>query len=183
MPRPRASRRLIDASVCEVQRPNIGLVGDTGEDAARRLETEVAALLGWIGQVDKRTVGQRPGADDWSAVECLAHTAEFIPFWAAWATDVAARERTGEPFGRTHDDIERLAAVERGRGEPIDALIARVRSGTERAAATFRAIPDERWARSGRHARRGEMTIREFVDAFVINHVREHAQQARAAIA
>jgi hypothetical protein len=158
-------------------------VGDTGEDAARRLEAEVAALLGWIGQVDGRSVGQRPAADDWSAVECLAHTAEFVPFWAAQAADVASRERTGEPFGRTHDDTTRLDAVERGRTEPLDVLIARLRSGTARAAATLRAIPDERWSRSGRHARRGEMTIREFIDAFVIDHVRDHAQQARAAIA
>jgi len=158
-------------------------VGDTGEDAARRLEAEVDALLRWVGQIDARTVGRRHSAEEWSAVECLAHTAEMIPYWAAQAADVAARDRPGEPFGRVHDDPDRIAAVERGRSEPLDDLIARVRSETARATATLRAIPDERWSRSGRHARRGEMTVREFVDAFLIDHVREHTLQARAAIA
>lgn len=158
-------------------------MGDTGEDAARRLEAEVEALLRWVGQIDARTVGRRRSAEEWSAVECLAHTAEMIPYWAAQAADVAARDRPGEPFGRVADDPDRIAAVERAQSDTLDDLLARVRSGTAQASATLRAIPDEGWSMSGRHAHRGEMTVREFVDAFLIDHVREHALQACTAIA
>lgn len=157
-------------------------MGRLGEEAALRLEREVASLASWAARLDDRAVHARPSADEWSVMECLAHADEFIPYWGRQAQVLAARERDGEPFGRAHDDPDRIAAVERGRREAAGVTLERIRAETAATGALLRAIPDERYQRSGRHPRRGEMTVSQLVDAFLVDHVAEHARQARAAL-
>lgn len=158
------------------------MAGIAAERAAA-LARAVDDLARSAERVDRRALYARPGAEDWSVMACLVHAAEFLPYWARQAREVASRERSGEPFGRTHDDPERVAAVERGRDDRLADVLPRLRAAAAEAVELLGAIPDERWSRSGRHARRGEMTVAEIVDRFLIEHVAEHARQARDAAA
>lgn len=116
---------------------------------------------------------------EWSATEILAHVAEFMPYWAEQAAQVAARGRDGEPFGRTHDDPARIAAVDAHAHDPLDESEARAVEATRTAIATLRRIPADGWARTAVHARRGEMTVAQIVEQFIVHHLDEHSSQAR----
>jgi hypothetical protein len=110
----------------------------------------------------------------------LAHVAEFLPYWAEQALAVAGRDSDGQPFGRTHTDPERLGAVDRHAGDPLPDLASAARHAA--AAATLARIPPARWERTGTHARRGEMSVRAIVDAFLVTHLDEHLAQAEEAL-
>src|SRR5205823_1082285 len=88
-----------------------------------------------------------------------------------------------QPFGRTHDDPERIRAVEEHAGESLEKAIELVQEALRECVQTLRAIPAEGWRRTARHARRGELTVEQFVDMFLVEHVEEHRRQAEATIA
>ncbi len=127
--------------------------------------------------------GRRDVPDGWSTSEILAHLVEMLPYWAEQARTVAQRPHNGEPFGRTHDDPARIAAVERGAEEDARTLLPRVREALAQATAVLEAIPAADWQRSGRHANRGEMTVAMIVDQFLVDHANEHAAQFQAVLA
>ncbi|MDQ3810400.1 MAG: DinB family protein [Chloroflexota bacterium] len=125
----------------------------------------------------------RPAAEEWSAAEILAHLAEMLPYWAEQARAVAARGQDGEPFGRTQDDPDRIAAVRQHARDDLRELAAGVRASLDRAAAVLGAIPEPGWQRTGRHARRGEMSVTQIVEQFLVEHAEEHGQQLAAVLA
>ncbi len=114
----------------------------------------------------------------WEAAQVWAHMAEFVPYWQGQAEHVAARfDGEAVPFGRVKSDALRIAAVEAGRGAPIDEL-----SGSlSEALGAFRRYveglgPVERRA-VGRHPTLGEMEVEEIIGRFVVDHLEEHLEQ------
>ena len=150
-----------------------------GEERARRLESAAEGLLQRLEGLEGDAVYQEPGEGEWSVMKALAHVAEILPYWSRQAQAVAEGEG-GQPFGRTHEDPDRIAAVEEHAHDSLDEVLHRLRAGLGEATATLRAIPPDGWARTGRHSRRGEMTVEEIVDLFLIEHVEEHAGQVQA---
>lgn len=148
------------------------------DTVARQLEGRLADLVAAC-----RAAPGVAGGATWSPTEILAHVAEFMPYWAAQAVQVAARERDGEPFGRTHDDPARIAAVDAHADDPLDEAAARAVGGTRDSIAILRRIPTDAWARTAVHARRGEMTVAQIVEQFIVHHMDEHATQALEAAA
>ena len=118
------------------------------------------------------------GDERWEAGQVWAHLAEFPGYWLAQAQRVVALP-TNEPvpFGRVKTDAGRLAAIERDRHTDPAALLARVRSSLAEVTAAARSLPPNAWALRGMHPSRGEMTVREIVDRFIVAHLEEHAQQ------
>ena len=153
---------------------------NAGEERARRLETAVEGLLQRVEGLDGDAAYQEPGGGEWSVMKALAHVAEILPYWSRQARAVADGERGGQPFGRTHEDPDRIAAVEEHAHDPLDEVLPRLRSGLAEAAMALRAIPPEGWVRRGLHSRRGAMTVEQIVDLFLIEHVEEHAGQVQA---
>ncbi len=122
------------------------------------------------------TLHAAPDAQTWSAIKILAHAAEFVPYWARQARDVASTSATGA-FGRTHEDPARIAAVEEHANDTLQTVAARLERGMAEAEQILSAIPPSGWVRRGRHARRGEMTAAAIVDAFMLDHLEEHRRQ------
>ncbi len=152
-----------------------------GEQRARRLESLTAQLLEGIDGIPTAELHARPAPDDWTVMQSLAHVAELLPYWARQAQDVAARTEDDQPFGRTHDDPDRIAAVEAHRDDALDEVLPRIRAALTESSATLRALPAGGWTRTGRHARRGEMTVEQIVDQFLVEHLEEHTRQVEAA--
>ena len=123
-----------------------------------------------------------PTPGEWPVMSTLAHVVELMPYWARQAREVAARPRNGEPFGRTHDDPDRIGAVEQHGRDSLGAALERIRQALDETVRTLRAIPAEGWSRTARHANRGEMSVEAIVDQFLVSHVEEHLGQAREAI-
>ena len=152
------------------------------EDMARRLETAGQALLQRVEPLADEDLRRKPADGEWSVMQVLAHVAEMLPYWSRQAREIVARERDNEPFGRTQDDPGRIAAVEQHASDGLDIMLARLRSGLAEAVGTIRGLPPNAWARTGQHARRGEMTVDQIVQEFLVSHLDEHSQQIEATL-
>lgn len=118
------------------------------------------------------------GEERWEAGQVWAHVAEFPGYWLAQAERVIALP-TNEPvpFGRVKTDVSRIEAIERDRHTDPEALLARVRSSLAEVTDAARAFPAEAWMRRGAHPTRGEMTVRQIIERFIVEHLEEHADQ------
>jgi dipeptidyl aminopeptidase/acylaminoacyl peptidase len=151
-----------------------------GEKRARRIESLIETLLERADTIPADALYREPRVGDWSIAKILAHVAEVLPYWSTQARVVAARAEDNRPFGRTHDDPDRIAAIEaRGHDSP-EQLVSCLRTRCAESTATLRAIPEAGWVRTASHARRGELSVEQIVDQFLIEHLDEHTQQAEA---
>jgi hypothetical protein len=155
-----------------------------GEAQAARLErvyAEVARLLGDPAVMSRLRTA--PGENEWSAMQTLGHMTEMIPYWLSHCRALMAA--TGEPprFGRTLDSPERLAGVAHGAATGPDALLAQLQKEVRAAAGTIRRLSVAERNKRGLHASRGEMSVSDVLESFIVGHAEEHLQQVRAALA
>ena len=118
----------------------------------------------------------------WGPMEVLAHSAEMLPFWLGEIERILADDPEPVPFGRIADDPTRLAIIERDRTLPPRELFDRIASGVDRYSRRLRDLDDAAVTRTGLHPRRGEMTIGEILERFVVGHLEEHARQLTEAV-
>jgi hypothetical protein len=153
-----------------------------GAARAQRVAEVVEPFRTYFASLDRASLYQRPAPEEWSPMMVAAHVAEILIYWSEQAREVAARASDGEPFGRTHEDPDRIAAVENHAEDAPETTLARLDEGLATATATLRGLSPQAWRRTARHARRGEMTIAQFVDLFLIDHVLEHTAQLQASV-
>jgi uncharacterized damage-inducible protein DinB len=152
------------------------------EQRIERIEVGVQRLIETVEALPSQVLYAQPALDEWPVMSTLAHVVELMPYWAHQALNVSSRTNDGEPFGRTHDDPDRVGAVQQHGRDSLDSTLPRLRAAAAEAVQTLRAIPSDRWTRTARHATRGDMTVEMIVDQFLVSHVEEHLAQAREAI-
>ena len=155
------------------------------------MTADVEALIARLAEAERRLVEHAdaplpPGLTDpdrdtderWEAGQVWAHLAEFPGYWLGQARRVIALP-TNEPvpFGRVKTDAGRLEAIERDRNTDPAALLVRVRSSLAEVSEAARAWPAVAWTRRGAHPTRGEMTVDQIVERFIVEHLEEHADQ------
>jgi DinB family protein len=120
-----------------------------------------------------------PGGDErWEAGQVWAHIAEFVPYWHDQIESVIGEyDGTPVPFGRTRTDPDRVAAIEMGRVEPIADTAARTAEASEAARRYLNGLNPVEWSAVGLHPVRGEMDVAQMVEAFLADHLEEHADQ------
>lgn len=156
------------------------------DDLIERLDEAATAFRALRGPVESGepwplspAYGTEPESD-WGPMETLAHVDEMIPFWLEQADRIVATDGPEPaPFGRTISDPDRIGRIGRDREQPASELFDRFDREVAAADDWIRALPAEAFERIGAHARLGEMTVRDIVERFVINHVGEHARQLR----
>jgi len=141
-----------------------------------RLDRLVATPTPGLTEPDDGT-GER-----WEAGQVWAHIAEFVPYWLGELQRVVAGGRAPGvadpvPYGRTKTDPVRMEAIERDRREDPRALLGRATDGIARVRAFTRALPMEGWSAVGLHPTRGEVPVERIVDASLVEHLEEHADQ------
>jgi hypothetical protein len=123
-----------------------------------------------------------PGSGErWESGQVWAHVAEFVPYWIEQANQVI--KGAGDdlvPFGRTHNDEGRIAAIERDRTQPVSVLWSDARYDIEGLRRFVTGLADSAWTLHGLHPTRGVMTIEEIVEEFLVGHLEEHAEQLDA---
>ena len=153
-----------------------------GEAQARRLESAYEQLAALLRRPDvARRLRAAPGENEWSAMQTLGHTVEMIPYWLSHCRALIA---AAEPprFGRTLDAPERLAGVERGATGTPDEYLRLLNDEVQAAAKVIRHMPAAERGRKGIHLRRGEMTVADVVEVFIVAHAEEHLVQVQAAL-
>jgi uncharacterized damage-inducible protein DinB len=147
------------------------------EARLERLERNVRDLVRECEELPREVLYREPRAGEWTVINTLAHVAEILPYWAHQAE--AILRSPGAPFGRTHEDPDRIAAVEQHAADTLAEVLERVRRGLDESLSTLRSIPAAEWGKAGVHSRRGSMTITDVVDSFLCSHAEEHLRQIR----
>jgi hypothetical protein len=158
-------------------------------DQADRLERATADLLALRGEVQASTwpLAERYGTEpeaSWGPPEVLAHIQEYLRYWLGEIERVvAAPGPEAVPFGRIADDPVRIGVIGRDRTVPLGELFARIESDGRRVAARLRELSDDEANRRGIHPTRGEMTVRDQLEPFLVGHTEGHVAQLRETLA
>ena len=152
----------------------------TPEERIERLQRGVADLLGAVRNLPDEALYREPTDGEWSIMQNLAHVAEMLPYWAHQAE--AIDRAPGQPFGRTHDDPVRIGEIDAHANDVLELTLTRIQAAADECIAVLRGLPMEAWAKSGIHPSRGEMTVEQMIDAFVVGHVTAHARQIADAL-
>jgi hypothetical protein len=124
--------------------------------------------------------GTEPEAD-WGPREVLAHVNEMLPYWATELRLILAGDAAGAtPFGRISTDPTRLGRIASDRRLSCGDLLDRIAADLPRVEDVLAALTPADIERRGLHATRGELTVGESADRFLVSHLAEHVVQLRA---
>jgi len=154
------------------------------ETAIDRLSRAVDALIA-SARAAGDDVYQIPGEGEWSAMQNLAHVAEFVPFWAVRARDFAIGRLGEQPFGRTPEEWDqRAVAVSEHANANLESMIDKVKGGLATAVEALRDIPEDGWNRTGvLEPNALRQSVGELVELRLLGHVESHVRQAAEAAA
>jgi len=155
----------------------------SGEAQAKRLEhvyDEVAKLLREPGVASRLRTS--PGRNEWSAMQALGHMTEMIPYWLNHCRTLIAASGTPPTFGRTAGSPERLAGVAHGAGADPDALLRQLGEEVRAAAGVIRQFSASERGKRGLSTERGEVTVAQTIESFIVEHAEEHLAQMQMAL-
>lgn len=161
------------------------------DQEADRLEAAAAGILGLRSEVEAagpwplaELYGPEPEAS-WGPPELLAHVEEYLPYWLGEIERVVAAGDTPTPvpFGRVATDPLRIGVIGRDRMLPLRELFARIESDAPRVAARLRELTEAEASRRGTHPARGEMSVRDMLEPFLVGHSEGHVTQLREILA
>jgi hypothetical protein len=112
----------------------------------------------------------------WDRGQILAHVAEMLPYWVGVIDRILAGG-DGTPFGRDRTDPSRVGPIERDRHSDPDRLLDRMDEGVALVRARLAGLGPADLERTGRHPARGEVTVAQIVEDYLVGHLEEHADQ------
>jgi hypothetical protein len=119
----------------------------------------------------------------WGPGEVLAHLAEMAQYWLGEIERVLDGSPDPVPFGRIATDEVRIGVVGRDRSLPPRVLYDRIDDALTRFDARWRQLTDADLARRGLHPSRGELTVAEMPDRFIVGHLADHVTQIERILA
>lgn len=153
-------------------------IDSIGHEYAVQLSELVADLRSWASDCDENVLYRTPPDGEWTVMENLVHVVEFLPYWVEELYGVIKSPE--EPFGRTHEDPDRIKSVEDHALDSLQDVLVNLDDAADQACRRLSAIPDDQWNSAGVH-RRGRMTLTEITEYFLISHLADHIEQAKAA--
>ena len=119
----------------------------------------------------------------WGPGEVLAHLAEMAQYWPDEIERVLDGTPDPVPFGRIATDAVRIGVVGRDRSLPPRVLYDRIEDALARFDRRWRTLTDADKARRGLHPARGELTVAEMPDRFIVGHLADHVAQLERILA
>jgi hypothetical protein len=162
----------------------------TAQDLEARLRDAGEAMLALRGPLVagepwplSAAYGTEPEAD-WGPREVLAHVNEMLPYWTRQLEGVLAGGRnSAPPFGRIAADPDRLRRIAEDRRRPAGELLDGIDAGLVTALGFLTELGDADLERVGLHPTRGELTVRDSLERFVVGHLEDHVNQLRTILA
>jgi len=125
-----------------------------------------------LGKVPVEARKWRPAPGEWSVHEVVCHCADSETNAAARIRYVVAEK---DPLILGYDE-NAWAGRFNYHSHPLDAALAVVEAVRTNTAALIRRLPDEAWAREGRHTESGRYTAEDWLRIYAA-HLEEHAGQ------
>jgi hypothetical protein len=122
----------------------------------------------------------QPGPPDpvtgerWDRFNVLGHMAEMLVFWSR---QLGAALSSDGRFGRQPHSSARLDGIESGHLLSESDLRSRIDAGLQAAEAFLQALQPEDLDRPLQSTTRGEMTLRQAIDYYLVGHFRDHVTQ------
>jgi hypothetical protein len=156
---------------------------DPGEAQAERLELVYEQVARLLREPDVASrLRTAPGQNEWSAMQTLGHMTEMIPYWLHHCRVLIAATGELPTFGRTAGSPERLAGVARGEAADPEALLSQLGDEVRGAASTIRRLSTTERRKRGIYTGRGEMTVADVIESFIVGHAEEHVAQVQSAL-
>jgi hypothetical protein len=115
-------------------------------------------------------------------MQTLGHMTEMIPYWLQHCRTLVAATGAAPRFGRTPGSPERLAGVAHGASAEPEALLGQLQAAVRTAATAIRGLSAAERAKRGVNPERGEVTVADVLERFIVGHAEEHLAQAQAAL-
>jgi uncharacterized damage-inducible protein DinB len=158
-------------------------VESPGEAQAKRIERVYEQVASLLAQPEVAArLRTAPGENEWSAMQTLGHVTEMIPYWLSHCRTLIAATGAPPEFGRTPGSPERLAGVAHGAAAEPHALLDQLRHEVRAAASAIRGLSAAEFGKRGRNRERGEMTVADVVESFIVRHAEDHLGQVQAAL-
>src|SRR5262249_46468317 len=132
-----------------------------------------AALRESVARVPRSAHNRPPRPGEWSVQETLIHTRNTVMM--AYGLRIRRLLYEADPVFTDYDEA-RFRQEDLRRGESVDDLVGMIVREHEQIAALLDGLPDDRWARQGRHPELGPMSI-ELLAQRAAEHALEHTQQ------
>jgi hypothetical protein len=133
------------------------------QDLVERLNAVTPALRREVAGLPDTVLTHQPGEGEWSMKEICGHLRAMAkleqPYLEPWDQDVEMRERNPQ-------------------ASPIEELLAEFAAQRADTVELLADLVHWNWARQGRHAVRGRISIRQLVDV-AIEHEEDHLEQLR----
>lgn len=150
------------------------------QNYAGQIDQSLHALIAEYKDHNPTDLYIRPEPEEWSVMEVLAHIAEFPPYWLK--AFQAVIQNPGQPFGRTHTDPARIAAIADHAHDALPLTLARIEQARAQTLEMLLTIEDSDWEKTGVHANRGVMNLHQMMESFVTKHLNDHTAQAHNAL-
>jgi hypothetical protein len=115
-------------------------------------------------------------------MQTLGHMTEMIPYWLNHCRVLLAATGDSPRFGRTPGSPERLAGVARGATARPDVLLTQLEGAVRSATTAIRKLSVEERGKRGVNSERGELTVAEVIESFIVGHAEEHLAQVQSAL-
>jgi hypothetical protein len=131
------------------------------------------------------TAPDEPSGERWDWGQVWAHLAEFPGYWLPRVREVLVSATDGAhgeppPFGRTKQDPDRIAAIERDRHTPPDRLLVGLGGDLDDLRDLLAEMTAADWELRVRHPRLGVLDMPQVFDEFLVGHLEGHAEQLEA---
>src|SRR5689334_7057371 len=113
-------------------------------------------------------------------METLAHIAEFMPYWMNEFSKIV--NEPGSRFGRTAEDVGRLAAIRDHGHEALSNMRADLEQSYTYLDSRLSNFKDSDLEIVGQHVKYGERAIGNFMDELVVKHLAAHVVQIQEAL-
>jgi DinB family protein len=136
---------------------------------------------GPLEALDPQKLYVAPAAGEWSIQQNLAHIAEFMPYWANEISRLLAHP--GQNFGRTQQDAGRLRALEEHGRDSLAQDKESMPHSYARLQEVLGRLQDNDLRLRAHHVKFGEKSLDWFIDDFVTQHLSDHLEQIKMALA
>ena len=144
-------------------------------DLVERLNANAAALRSELDGLPEQVLAHRPGEGEWSIKEVVGHLRDHAQFLhRRLYMMIKLEEPRLEPY-----DEEVLVRERNPQAAPIDRLFAEFSAQRVETIEMLADLVHWNWARTGRHAELGRISIRQLVDR-ALAHDEAHLAQVRA---
>jgi uncharacterized damage-inducible protein DinB len=132
---------------------------------------------GPLASLDTSKLYQSPAENEWTIMQNLAHTVEFMTYWAGEIEKLVAEP--GRNFGRTAQDEGRLRGISEHEKDNLSSIKAALPVSYARLNEVLGSLKDSDLALTGKHPKYGEKSSDWFIEEFVTGHLSGHVEQIK----